>query len=368
MPKEASNRTIAESAKSLIRQANSELSDATVENYSNTIAKIFGVVFPNRAKVTARDKSLKWLDVKKNITKIDRYLSEIPNKHSKHALVSAVSAVCLALDFKKAHEHFKAKSKSTRAVRDQAYEDGETAESVERHFVPYTELHGRVEHQIIPEFFKLYERLATKKKIIISTRDDFNTMINGLLGVLNIVEPNVRSALAHCIVLINEDPDEDIIKKHKAQMNYVEIREDGKVFLHIIKDKVIKKMNRDSFELRPLTARIISESMELLPREYLFPKSLNALDKPMSNKTYQERLQALFTFGEKRPGVRSIRHAQASHLFIKYRSPSSKQQKWLARRLRHNEDIMNLVYRSYIPYEIDEEPALSDLDVDGKPM
>jgi len=345
------------------------LARTTVDDYAKAAVAAWKWMNPGQ-KPTESDYNLGWIE--RDYKKIYSYIIDnYDSVHTRHGHVTKISALALHFNLRKVNEYFVKKCMpTTKPDRDAHYEKGIVAPSVKKNFKRYEELENIVVRDLLPPF-----KLIAEEKREIYTKSEWKIMTQALIGVLNVIEPCCRDALRY-VKIVTEEPSQRRLKKaqrrrkKKPQHNYMWIKPDGIVRLYINIDKVIDTMGPDQWDLPEKTSKVVVESLTMMPRNFLFPRSIGE-DAQMSEDTYTGRIRKTFGFEDngdkKHAGDRVIRHAQASFFFMKYCSPTLEQKKWLARRLRHSKDIMELVYRSYLDGVYKGPVNLSELSNEDVP-
>lgn len=355
-----------ESVRSVLSKASStkggRLGQTTIENYTSEAVRAWFWMYPN-TKPKPWVFTMKWLNM--DYENVYDYITKtyagstvtIGNK------VSNLSAVALHFDLPDAYAFFKAKSSESKVIREKDYKEGKVAKTVAKNFVRFEDLETRVKTELMPPFNKLCKEGRT-----VATDAEFKIMSDALLGVMNVIAPNCRNVL-HSARFAIKPPTQKMLDK--GDRNYIHVDKHCNVWLYVCKDKVMKSMGPDYWQLEDDVAKVVIASMHLMPRRWLFPRGLKD-DEMLESTTYTDRIRALFTFKSadgtvRRAGDRVIRHAQVSHFYKLKPSPSVKEKEWMSRRLRHTPETMEKIYWTFNENMRHDLPILAELGEDDLP-
>lgn len=313
-----------------------DLKPATIAAYKSTCNSTHKLLHPELPCMPDLD----WLE--KDYQRIPDVL-EAELEHSSastlYARLGHLSSIATKLGYKAAHEHIHQYREGTVGPRIKR-EPGTLAPRTEANYVPYPELHARAE-----EYMAAFDLLGKDDpEYMVMSTEDHRVHQSALLAAMNVLTPNVRSALAHAKIT-TADPQPDHCQ------NWIYIPAEGSAYSCINFDKVSCRTPPARIKLAPYVTQVLRRSLHVYPRRYLFPTSVYE-DRPCSHHEYANRLKKLFVFGAKRAGVETIRHSQVSHYYDSFdHAPTQAERDALAYQMRHSSPIAEALYRKHDPAE-----------------
>lgn len=251
--------------------------------------------------------------------------TELSSAHSKYNVVNMAAALCHHLGYSKANVYLKSQVQQFKEQRDALMTQENSGEMLKANSVPYHLLLTRFKKELLPPFTKLKA---------VFTQEDRKIIIRALIGVMNVIEPNCRSALASCRVVHVEPKHTDM---GNGKDNLMFVTKKGHVIFCCNTDKVSGdgKLGPDRWVLGDAASKVIRQSLDLWPRKYLFASDA-AGDVPMSKWCYNHWIGECFTFEDRVASTNILRHSIVDFYYTKYHSPSILTKQWLARRMRHS--------------------------------
>lgn len=330
---------------------------AYVNRYMNTVGKLRGYQ-PSADPRTVFDN----VRLYKQVPTIARQYTSASTQYD---AVKIMYTIAKYLDRPVAHEWLYKQSLELRDKRDERAQDQTVVtKKHENDYVPFDTLVAKTE-QLVKAFAKRARELVQAKQTI-KTAKDRKIHDHALIAWLNVVEPNIRSALADARIVTTKPTSRS---QGEDQPNLVYVPPQGQCILVLNSDKVsvTKDSPRlDSWEWRSDTSDLMRLSIKAYPRTYLFKAATS--NKPMGSQAYNTMIMAAFqTSDGKRPSQQTIRHATVDHFYSSMCSPPLHLQRDLARRMRHSVEVQNEIYRKV---HADAWPSRVDLvkEEEGRSM
>lgn len=309
--------------------------------YANNAIQLYKLLF-NEAP-GPRVKSPKFIGLSANYTRIPELVRGaecFASPHSKYNVVNFGAALAMHMGYKAAHEYLKEATKEFKVDRDALLTQECEGPVLAANYVPYSMLLDRVVNELLPPFLRFVAQRGFAEHY-----GHHMIVMRALVGVLNVVEPNARSAL-HKVRIVHKQPTSDMIADGQTNIMLVPVPANEPCVLFVNSDKVSGKghLGPANWELGPAASRVVRQSFLVYPRTWLFTRNIHS-DEPMSYWAYMHLISKTFTFGTRVVSANVLRHSLINEWYKKYKSPSIAQKKWLATRMRHDYHTQESCYR-----------------------
>lgn len=304
------------------------LRPATRATYANTATVLYRMLFGKDAGPKTSPHFLSKPSVYKRIPEVVRTSEVLKSPHSRYNLVNMASVLCRHLGYAKAAEHLRVALEEFKESRDKLLTQEGTGQTLEANYVEYPTLLKKVTDELLPPFWALEGPVTTNEERWI--------VMQALLGVMNVVEPNMRGVLADCKILY--DPNESA-EGHTSALYVL----DSHIDVEVLQDKISGRSGGDRWALGKSAEAVVRRSLSVYPRSYLFTSSLRD-DTPMNRCTYLRELGTALQIGDRVPSNNVLRHVILDYFYARYPSPSIAQKAWLARRMRHHHHTGEEIY------------------------
>lgn len=322
----------------VVAQLPDTIRDRTKIAYGQNAAALYRLLFDkepgSKSQVTFLSKPSNY----KRIPELLRKDEAQSSAHSKYNVINMASALAGHLGYTAANKFLKGAVGEFKPARDLLLTQEQEGETLKDNGVPYSMLLDRVKTELIPKFTRLVASHRTIDQVY-----QRRIVIRALIGVLNVIEPNCRSAFAVCKI-VHQEPPAALVGDGKTNLIYVPPKGPCEFFCNTDKVSGPNRLGPDHWELGESASKIVRQSLEIYPRTWLFTKSLTD-DEPMTKWTYLHEIGQTFTYGDRIVANNVLRHAIVNHFYEKYSSPSIATKKWLARRMRHTAATQEAVYR-----------------------
>lgn len=305
------------------------LRPATKNTYANTATVLYRMLYNKDAGPRNTPVFLSQSSNYKRIPDLVRKSPNLKSPHSRYNLVNMASVLCRHLGYTKATEYLRLATEEFKPQRDKLMTQEGHAPTLEANYVPYDVLLKRVTQELLPPFWALRGPVTTNEERWI--------VMSALLGVMNVIEPNMRGVLADCQIV---PEGASAVAVSKSVMIFMPDRVD----VVVLEDKVSGRSGPDRWALGKSAEAVVRRSLEVYPRSYLFTSSLRD-DTPMNRCTYLRELGTALMVGDRVPSNNVLRHVILDHFYKTYPSPTVEQKMWLARRMRHHHHTGEEQYR-----------------------
>lgn len=283
--------------------------------YKKKVNALINKLEVKKHPVVGNTNNLKWIIDRRKC--IEQCIEEFDNLNTKRNYYVFMASICRDLGETKLNKYYCDKMYELKEKLMKVEEKNQLSANEYENWIPFNEIEKKRE-QLIKEFNEDKSNIKLNYQLLLVSLYTLQPPIRTEYCNMQIVNPKAKL-----------DKDKNYLIKNKNDFT-----------LFIQKDKVHKHYEPLKVKLDKQLSKIISESLNQFPREYVFSPETNN-ETGLSDSSYRDLLNSVFK--PKKVGVDVYRSAYITHYYAEHKDISSRNE--LARLMRHSREQAEINYQ-----------------------